>query len=207
MLPVQKKQHTSKKHSKWPLFLILMAISVFAYTTTSKSDKFDQTIDAVNHKHLQSSKNNQIDQEKLGPHAFEFITSQNDETFGKHGIFNNDQTVVGLLSKEEKEDAAQTFEFPEEGEQVGNHQPKNLHHSYPNNYGGAGSGQYIVSNGGTGGASGGSSGSGGKSENENNNDPKTEIQQTSAIPVPPAIWLLGSALLGFAGLRRRKNAN
>jgi hypothetical protein len=207
MLPVQNKHHTSKKHFKWSLFLILMAISVFAYTTTSKSDKFDQTIDAVNHKHHQSSKNNRIDQEKLGLHAFEFITSQNDDNFGKHSIFNNDQTVIGLLSKEDKEDATQTFEFSEDDEQAGNHQPKKLHHSYPNHNEGAGKGQYIVSNGGSGGASGGSSGSGEKSGNENNNDPKTEIQQTSAVPVPPAIWLLGSALLGFAGLRRRKNAN
>ncbi len=30
--------------------------------------------------------------------------------------------------------------------------------------------------------------------------------QASAIPVPGAVWLLGSALVGMAGLRRRKVA-
>jgi hypothetical protein len=28
--------------------------------------------------------------------------------------------------------------------------------------------------------------------------------QTSAVPVPAAAWLFGSALIGMAGLRRRK---
>jgi len=33
-----------------------------------------------------------------------------------------------------------------------------------------------------------------------------EVQSISAVPVPGAIWLLGSGLIGLAGISRRKNA-
>ncbi|MFX7013402.1 VPLPA-CTERM sorting domain-containing protein, partial [Acinetobacter baumannii] len=49
-------------------------------------------------------------------------------------------------------------------------------------------------------ANGGTVGSGGTDRVDN------VIVTASPVPVPAAIWLLGSGLFGFAGLRRRQSA-
>jgi hypothetical protein len=44
-------------------------------------------------------------------------------------------------------------------------------------------------------------------EINNNNGPQSYGQgQTSAVPIPGAIWLLGSGIVGFVGLRRRQKS-
>ena len=70
---------------------------------------------------------------------------------------------------------------------------------------------------GGGGMGGGAIGGGGRGRGEKNRpqyvaksdlDPNGTTDQSggdvSAVPVPPAIWLLGSAFIGFIGLRRKQ---
>jgi len=36
--------------------------------------------------------------------------------------------------------------------------------------------------------------------------PYVAIENSSAVPVPPALWLFGSGLLGLIGISRRKRS-
>ena len=221
MLAMQSKQSTFKKSFKWSLFLILMAASVFAYTNTAKKNQGEliqpKKTGPVK-KYTQNDKNN------LPNHVvFDLvkdITPQNNnfKHIGDRSFFNlNDQEdhghkkEVSFLSKQDTENPEQTFQYPEEGGQAGNNtpnQPQLLARFNPDNN--PIRSQYIQGQGAGGGSTGagaGGGGNGGSKEGEGNPDNTIGGEgngtAVSAVPVPPAIWLLGSALLGFVGLRRR----
>jgi hypothetical protein len=213
MLSIQTTHSTSIKKLKWPLFFTLMVISILAYTNTSKLDKLDlgkldQKTPVTNSKHFEDSKTKLILAKEIDLGEYQPKTKIKAESSGKPLVFNHEHSMVGLLSTEDKEKTEQTFKFPEEDEYSANNSPAKFKHLAKFNPNiGPKTTEYIQGISSKGAQSGANTKPVGESNNENKTEEDTSKENLAAVPVPPAIWLLGSAFLGFAGMRKRKNAD
>jgi hypothetical protein len=218
MLPTHSGQNSSRKNLKWPLFLILMVVSILAYTHTSNTDLI------VNKKSASHTKNAKVMHKVTTPPQVlawldeNAINGHHSPLMTKHEKSNLDSAPTNIITADNKADTEQSFQFSEDEAPTGKSiAPSGKHTAYydPNNN--LARSQYI-STGGSAGGSGGSGGGGKGGKSEGNNDPSPNGPaigdehgdgdgNVSAVPLPPAIWLLGSALIGLAGLRKRTTLN
>ncbi|OZA05961.1 MAG: hypothetical protein B7X95_04615 [Methylophilaceae bacterium 17-44-8] len=201
-----RKQNKNKR-IKYSLFAVLSLLSFIAYTThyyANKNDMRDKF--ATLAKPQMAAQNNQ---ELQAPFAqrwnqvyAEVQDYLNDDDFKKARFFLDGEIVA----------SNEVFELPTEETGAGlERYIQDLNDAVvadmvPNAVSGGGG-----SAGGFGGAGGG--GGGGRDKNKqppiitisgdpNNTSGETE-SNLSAVPAPPAIWLLGTALIGLMGVRRK----
>lgn len=204
MLLIRSRRSASRKSLKWPLFLILMIISILAYTHTSSTDIITNTKPAASKKLTKVENDNTSLHQGLALWDKQTNDIQHSSVSNKHYILKHNHSPANVIASDNQADIDQSFQFAEGEEPIDNNiesKIQNIAHFDPSNH--QDRSQYISG----GGASGGG-GKGGKagdkkdpSDNVKGNEPGNE--NISAVPLPPAIWLLGSALLGLAGLRRK----
>lgn len=210
-----RSKQTKTKKSKYLLFALLGLLSFFAYTNHYNATKSIDADKVAALKAKNKSKPNQTQElhtpfiERWEKNYAEVEAYLADNGFRKTPFFLEGEMVAS-------NDVNHLFELPTEETGAGIERyiqdldDATVAGLVPN-------GMSAPSGGGFGGAGGGAGGGGGGRNGRNNpsylvppsdldpNNPNTPDGDggVSAVPVPPAIWLLGSALLGFVGLRRK----
>lgn len=204
MLLIHSRRNASRKNLKWPLFFILMIISILAYTSMSDPNTIANT------KTTASKKLTKVGNDITTPH--QELALWNEKTreikyssiMNKHVISNHEHSPANVIASDSQTDIDQSFQFVEDEGPTDNNnksKPQNIAHFDPSNN--PDRREYI--SGGAGSGGGGKGGKAGDKKNPPDNTKGNELgnENISAVPLPPAIWLLGSALLGLAGLRRK----
>lgn len=206
----------SNNKSRWAVFISLVLVSLYAYTTqfVDKEKIVDlgkraftpietsaqgqqavfQTSPTVKYQSIEEAPYLITDVEYHKP-LYQYVSDEANAT-QLAALDSNQNDVVDNIFENSSETAKA---------------PKNLREL--NQLTNANNAQYVLAqNTGTGGQGGGAGGGGGGSGvgaqgnnpiiTENKPD-DTEPQAPAAVPVPPAIWLFGSALMGLVGLRRK----
>jgi hypothetical protein len=215
-------RQTKTKKSKYLLFAVLGLLSFFAYTNSYNATKSIDADKIAALKAKNKSKSQQTQElhtpfverwEKTYTDIDEYLA---DSGFRKTPFFLEGQMVAS-------NDINNLFELPTEETGAGIERyirdlddaaaasivPASV--SAPS---GGGSGGSFAAGGGGGGGNGGGRNNPSylatpsdldpnNSDDSNNTNIPGNDGNLSAVPVPPAIWLLGSALLGFVGLRRK----